>query len=114
MLMKRLTNVLANVKPLVTNCPRRHYKVDTPPPTINKANLSKDRRILLIISRSSGYLGTGEIVKTQEETAINDSLGQEQTQYLVLTSRLSVESYIKKNNVRTKCEDTDRWPEPYM
>lgn len=114
MFMKRLTTALSNTKGLLTSCPRRHYKVDTPPPTINKANLSKDRRILLIISRSSGYLGTGEIVKTQEETSINDSLGQGQTQYLVLTSRLSVESYIKKNTVHTKYEETDRWPEPYM
>ncbi|MCJ7801927.1 MAG: hypothetical protein MUP82_06175 [Candidatus Marinimicrobia bacterium] len=111
--MKRLTTTLSNTKCLLTSCPRRHYKVDTPPPAINKANISKDRHILLIISKSSGYLGTGDL-KTQEETAINDSLGQGQTQYLVLTSRLSVESYIKKNNVHTKYEETDRWPEPYM
>jgi hypothetical protein len=114
MLIKRVTTALTNTKGLLTNCPRRQYKVDTPPPDISKAKISKDRRILLIISKSAGYLGTGEIVKIHEETAIHDSLNQEQTQYLVLTSRLSVESYIKKNNVHTKYEETDRWPEPYM
>jgi hypothetical protein len=96
MLIKRVTTALTNTKGLLTNCPRRQYKVDTPPPDISKAKISKDRRILLIISKSAGYLGTGEIVKIHEETAIHDSLNQEQTQYLVNIQVISRILYQKK------------------